>query len=237
MTEFSGYGSQSNTVKKMVNNNDINICTKFFKCDINNIKQFNINFFNVLNIYKKQQNSKYIIPCFIELWDTQENKQGTKHAIILLIENKYRFLFDPNGEVLPCHRYSYYNKNTNTIFTSKELFNKYNVETSKGSGIQSTAPGTPSGKTKYIGYGGYCMFYVRQALEILENSIKKNKSIILTGRELSSISGRKYFSSTRNIGRDSLKMVKRFLPLYTATKQKTKKNQRIIGKYTTKKII
>ena len=51
----------------MVNNNNVGICTKFFQCDVSLIKQFSLNFFNVVDNNIDQ--TQIVVPCFIKLWD------------------------------------------------------------------------------------------------------------------------------------------------------------------------
>lgn len=206
--EFSAF-EDPEMVKSMVNNNNVGICTKFFQCDVSSIKQFSLNFFDVVNNNRDQ--TQIVVPCFIKLWDNCDSVEGTNHAVIYIKDRGSHFLFDPNGIVdEQSHRYLYYDNRPGKgqKYDSKKLSTSFNIETPKCEGIQATAPGVPAERTNYIGGGGYCMFYVRRVLDILETCLKTNPNanLIKIAKVLSSIKGRKYFSSSRNIGRDSVKM-------------------------------
>ena len=66
----------------MVNNNNVGICTKFFQCDVSLIKQFSLNFFDVVDNNIDQ--TQIVVPCFIKLWDNCDSVEGTNHAVIYI---------------------------------------------------------------------------------------------------------------------------------------------------------
>ena len=224
--EFSAF-HDPNTVKFMVNNNNVGICTKFFKCDLSHIKEFRLNFFDVVDNNIDQ--TQIVVPCFIKLWDNCKKVEGTNHAVIYIKGIGSHFLFDPNGVVdKKAHRYLYYDNRPGKgqEYDSKKLSSSLNIETPKTEGIQATAPSVSATRTNYIGGGGYCMFYVRRVLDIFETCLKTNPkaNLIKIARVLSSIKGRKYFSTGRNIGRDSVKMAHSRLSNTSKAGKKTKSN-------------
>ena len=222
--EFSKFHDPK-MVEFMVNKNNVGICTKFFKCNLSNIKQFSLNFFDVFNVptHKKQT----AVPCFIKLWDNCKNIEGTNHAVIYIKDRGKHFLFDPNGVVdEQSHRYLYYDNRPGKgqKYDSNTLSTSLNIKTPTCEGIQATAPSVPATRTNYIGGGGYCMFYVRRVLDILETCLNTNPNanLIKIAEVLSSIEGRKYFSTGRNIGRDSVKMAYSRLSKKSKAGKKTK---------------
>ena len=198
--EFKAYGTYEPQVRKMVNNNNVNTCATFFDSDEDLVKPFELNFFEALKRYKSQGLTKGIIPCFIDLWDMDANEFATKHAVLLIFDRKQIFLYDPNGGVYDKKikkyphtpsRYLYFNSDTKDVYTSGLIEKIYNIKTSKGLGIQSTAPSVCPSDTNYIGDGGYCMFYVRQALDIfIDEYMNDNKvNLINIAKQLSNIEG------------------------------------------------
>jgi hypothetical protein len=222
--EFKAYGTYEPTVRKMVNNNNVNTCTIFFNSEVDLVKPFELNFFEALKKYTDQGLTSGIIPCFIDLWDMEANQFATKHAVLLIFDRKQIFLYDPNGGVYDKKikkyphtpsRYLYFNSDTGDIYTSVLIEKIYNIKTSKGLGIQSTAPSVCPSDTNYIGDGGYCMFYVRQALDIFIKEYMKDNKVNLTNiaKRLSNIEGEgtDLFTTGTNLEEYSVSLAKAHL--------------------------
>jgi hypothetical protein len=189
--EYSAYGKHSRTVKKMVNNNNTQICTLFFCNNSTIVKPFNNNVYDIIDYYKSNPMESVIVPTFIQLWDVNTNSQSGNHAVLYVQDNNKKFLFDPNGVVddscgliyMNPNKYGKYGKEG---FTSAEFTAEYKVDTPLEIGVQSTAPFTSLYNTNYISGGGYCMFYVRLALEHLEKHKTLGGDIVSEAKKLSS---------------------------------------------------
>lgn len=188
--EFTAYGDKSNQVKKMVNNNNVGVCTKFYSHRSKLVSSFKTNFFKEYDSYDLSETK--IIPIFIELYDMNDEVPAGNHAVLLVQDKGTRYLFDPNGVVDGDSRYVYYDSSKDHIYESDALTYHFNVNTPLTKGVQQLSPGDVD--TKYISEGGYCMFYVRQALNYLVQEKEKKKSIDLT-QLAHKLSQRKFYNS------------------------------------------
>jgi len=185
--QYSAYGKYSNNVEQMVNRNNIKICTIFFCNKSSLVEPFNINVYDIIYKYNTDPTPTIIVPTFIKLWDINSNTESGNHAVLYVQDNSKKFLFDPNGVVDDTCGLIYMNnipgKNG---FTSAEFTTKYKVETPLDPGIQTTAPFRLLGNTNYISEGGYCMFYIKQALDYLEKCKSLGMDIVIEAKKLSS---------------------------------------------------
>jgi len=213
MSEFTAYGVKSNKIRQMVNNNNVKVCTKFYSDQSKLVSSFKSNFFNSYN--KVDLSKTMIIPIFIELYNIDANVSAGNHAVLVVQDNGIRYLYDPNGVVNDRSKYVYYNKKKNEIYDSKTLTEIYKIGTPKTRGVQQMSPGDL--KTKYISEGGYCMFYVRQALNYLvqEKESKNSTDLIELATKLTKknfyTSKQSPFSINKGIEKDSVKLANLYL--------------------------
>lgn len=211
--EFTAYGDKSNNIRRMVNNNNVNVCTKFYSHPSRLVSSFKSNFFEDYDSYDLSKTK--IIPIFIELYDMNDQVPAGNHAVLLVQDNDSRYLYDPNGVVDGDSRYVYYDSSTGDTYESDELTKHYEVGTPLTKGVQQLSPGDID--TKYISEGGYCMFYVRQALNYLVQEKEKKKSIDLTklAHKLSQrkfyISKQSPFSTRKKIEKKSVELANLYL--------------------------
>ena len=146
------------------------------------------------------KNRPLIIPTFIPLIDrytlNNPNPGLQNHAVLLIKDtNRQLYLFDPNGEANDSHTYHYAdaikdisgnwsiigdfmgNLNMTSIKLQIYVKNKFglNLIVPNRPGVQSQAPVSQTG---FIHDGGYCMFYMREALEYLANNINNNANML-----------------------------------------------------------
>lgn len=184
--QYSAYGKYSNNVEKMVNNNNIQICTDFFCNKSTLVEPFNINVYDIIYKYNSDPTATIIVPTFIKLWDINSNSEAGNHAVLYVQDNNKKFLFDPNGVIDDTCGLLYMNHITGKNgFTSAEFTTNYKVETPLEPGIQTTAPFKLLGKTNYISDGGYCMFYIKQALDYLEKCKSFGMDLVIEAKKLS----------------------------------------------------
>ena len=172
--EFTAYISKKMFVKKMINDDDPLLCSKFYSYHSSEIvKPFVEKFLDALNECRKF--SKAIIPTFISYIDDDDCIDS--HAILLVNHNGIIFLYDPNGVITDKGRFRYYLNGKSYI--SVNIEKKYNIIMPQKIGIQYYAPCLASNKTKYISFGGYCMFYVWIAIDYIVKRYNKNNNINL----------------------------------------------------------
>ena len=205
--QYSAYGKYSNNVEQMVNSNNINICTIFFCNKSTLVEPFNINVYEIISKYNSYPTATIIVPTFIKLWDINSNSEAGNHAVLYVQDNNKKFLFDPNGVVDDTCGLIYMNHITGTNgFTSEEFTTNYKVETPLEPGVQTTAPFRLLGKTNYISEGGYCMFYIKQALDYLEKCKSLGMDIVKEAKKLSRPSFYNSQSSPFGVSTDIEKM-------------------------------
>ena len=78
---------------------------------------------------------------------------------------------------------------------SKTLTDHYDIKTPKTKGVQQLSPGDVN--TNYISEGGYCMFYVRQALNYLVKE-KESKSTTDLTKLANKLSQKKFYTSVQS---------------------------------------
>jgi len=193
MNEFSAYGSHKAAVKNLVNK-DID-AKKFF--ETLNSRGWSIEYHNrIEDVFEylfvaggsKKTNFK-IFPTTIQIHDIKGNNSST-HSIVLIWSNKKLYLYDPNGvydtsqpkwyegvgyELQQDYGYKFNGK----YFDSTKKFQKYIIKNyskhfrvPESLGAQYILPIT-EGETKYIGAGGYCMFFNYMAIERIKRSGKR----------------------------------------------------------------
>jgi hypothetical protein len=182
--EFSAYEKNADTVKQMVDDDNLQITKTFFK-------KLGINYEeNIEKILPEliKNLSRYeflIIPTrvrFLEKKYPIEIKDNF-HAVCLVLFKGVIYFFDPNG-VTQDPKYSFvYDKKE--FLSTKEYLKKFDLSNKivyikqEGPQIFST-----SSKSKYINNGGYCMFY---NYLFIENLIEKYKNHELTHQYIKDI--------------------------------------------------
>ena len=195
MDEFSAYGSLKGKVEDLVNK-DID-AKKFF--ETLNSRRSPVEYkdsiedvFKYLFVDNKHKKTNFkIFPTTIQIYDEKENVSST-HSIVLIWSNKTLYLYDPNG-VYDTSQEKWYEglregdtlqqdygyKFKGIYFDSTKKFQEtikkdyaINFKVPESLGAQFLLPIT-EGKTKYIGAGGYCMFFNYMAIERIKRSGKR----------------------------------------------------------------
>jgi len=187
--EFSAYEKNADTVKQMVDDDNLQITKTFYKkLGINyeeNIEKILPELINNLSQYEF-----LIIPTrvrFLEKKYPIEIKDNF-HAVCLVVFKGVIYFFDPNG-VTPDSKYSFvYNKKE--FLSTKEYLKKFD-RSNKIVYIKQEGPQifSTSSKSKYINNGGYCIFY---NYLFIENLIEKYKNHELTHQYIKDIFNYKY---------------------------------------------
>lgn len=233
--EFSKYGKHSETVRKMTDDDDPDLCSKFYTYDSEYVMEFCLDFFELLPQLKDIKNTSVVIPVFIPLINDETNTPEGKHAVLVVKEGSKYFVFDPNGKVIPVtHTYLYYDLKTGKRFGSKELRDfidaKYGMKFMFpiGQGVQQLAK-IPEG-TGHIDGGGYCMYFTREALEFLVSAKTKDPAIDLVdlARWITikkNILGKDTPFSCSTIHTKSESIIRDVFGKDTGTRRKTRKNR------------
>ena len=182
--EFTAYGKVMNSVEKLVNE-DIG-ADKFFESLSDG--SFVVEYMEKIEDFFESKFSPEklkIIPTTIQLRDLGDDNFRSTHSIILMWVNEKLYLYDPNGAYnvidgvrgyqggvfLSKFCYSFGNEK----YTSTEKFQNFIKEEYKidliiprSLGPQATMRLT-EGETKYIGEGGYCMFFNYMIIDRIKN--------------------------------------------------------------------
>lgn len=169
-------------VKAMVEDDHEAICQRFFRDPCPLVIDYQKDFFSVFDAYKDA--ACYIAPCMILQWDQNEEKKVT-HSVLLIKENEEYFLYDSGGKISDGDRYLYFHDNV--IYTSRDL-RKF-LKKEKGISIRFPKEKgvdwrCDSSITGYIHGGGYCMFFVREAINYITQKRAWGESLIHSAKQL-----------------------------------------------------
>jgi hypothetical protein len=175
--EFSGYGNKSKIVRKLVDEDDFNITTKFYESlGIAYQPDFSTAMQSIKLAAPTTALPLYIIATRIRIGDKENiNSELNFHAVCLVRVLNNIYFFDPNGYIRnPTYTFMYPNVKGGYDYLNTDVFlSKFagQIRYSKREGIQifNNSPDDEG----YINGGGYCMFYIYCFISNLINAFNR----------------------------------------------------------------